>query len=165
MTVVLEKMIFECLTTYGHAGHLGHMTCTSNTNFGSPFPWRFPMKLGFDWPNHFGDIYWFILAFLAHLSQRLIGELIVYQWSGVRRPSVVRPSVRRPQCSKVFFSETAGPIKAKFYVEPPWVGGTIFCSRHLGHMTKMAATPIYGKNPSKIFFSRTGGPIFTKLDM
>ena len=28
--------------------------------------------------------------------------------------------------------ETAGPIKAKFYVEPPWVGGTIFCSRHLG---------------------------------
>ena len=29
---------------------------------------------------------------LAHLSRRLIGELIVYQWSGVRRPSVVRPS-------------------------------------------------------------------------
>ena len=25
-----------------------------------------------------------------------------------------------------------------------------------GHMTKMAAMPIYGKNPSKIFFSRTG---------
>ena len=31
------------------------------------------------------------LFFLAHLSRRLIGELIVYQWSGVR-PSVVRPS-------------------------------------------------------------------------
>ena len=105
---------------------------------------------------------------LAHLSRRLIGELIVYQWSGVRRPSVVRPSSvrrRRPQCSKIFFSETAGLIEAKFYVESPWVGGTIFCSRHLGHMTKMAATPIYGKNPSKIFFSRTGGPIFTKLGM
>ena len=39
---------------------------------------------------------------------------------------------------------TAGPIKAKFYVEPPWVGRTIFCSQHLGHMTKVAATPIYG---------------------
>ena len=96
---------------------------------------------------------------LAHLSQRLIGELIVYPWSGVR------PSVVRSQCSNIFFSETAGPIKAKFYVEPPWVGGTIFCSRHLGHMTKMAATPIYGKNPPKIFFSRTGGPIFKKLGM
>ena len=99
--------------------------------------------------------------FLAHLSRRLIGELIVYPWSGIRRPS----SVVRSQCSNIFFSETAGPIKAKFYVEPPWVGGTIFCSRHPGHMTKMAATPIYGKNPSKIFFSGTGGPIFTKLGM
>ena len=79
--------------------------------------------------------------FLAHLSRRLIDELIVYQGSGVRR--------RRPQCSSIFFSETAWPIKAKFYVELPWVGGTKFCSRHLGHMTKMAATPIYGKNPSK----------------
>ena len=116
-------------------------------------------------PRRTRDYEWQVQAnrvrFLAHLSRRLIGELIVYQWSGVSRPSVVR---RRPQCSKIF-SETAGPIKAKFYVEPPWVGGTIFCSRHLGHMTKMAATPIYGKNPSKIFFSRTGGPIFTKLGM
>ena len=89
---------------------------------------------------------------LAHLSKILIGELIGYSWSGVRPSSVRRTSSvvrRRPQCSKIFFSETALPIKARFYVEPPWVGGTIFCSRHLGHMTKMAATPIYGKNPSK----------------
>ena len=34
-----------------------------------------------------------------------------------------------------------------------------------GHMTKMAAMPIYGKNPSKIFFSGTGGPISMKLGM
>ena len=83
----------------------------------------------------------------------------------VRRPSVVVR--RRPllTISNFFFSETAWPIKAKFYVEPPWVGGTKVCSRHLSHMTKMAATPIYGKNPSKIFFSRTGRPIFTKLGM
>ena len=100
-------------------------------------------------------------AFLAHLSQRLTGEPIVYPWSSVRRPSVVR----RSQCSNIFFSETAWPIKAKFYVEPPWVGGTKFCSRHVGHMTKMAATPIYGKNPSKIFFSRTRRRISTKLGM
>ena len=113
------------------------------------------------WSLDFFEEYIF---FLAHLSRRLIGELIVYQWSGVRR----RPSVvirRRPQCSNIFFSETAWPINAKFYVEPPWVGGTIFCSRHLGHVTKMAATPIYGTNPSKIFFSRTGGPITMKLGM
>ena len=34
-----------------------------------------------------------------------------------------------------------------------------------GHMTKMAAVPIYGKNPSKIFFSRTGESISKKLGM
>ena len=95
--------------------------------------------------RHTLHIYLFIYLFiylLAHLSRRLIGELIVYQWSGVRRPSVVRPSSvrRRPQCSKIFFSETAGPIKAKFYVEPPWVGG------------------------NDILFA-TSGSIFTKLGM
>ena len=34
---------------------------------------------------------------------------------------------------------------------------------NLGHMTKMAAMPIYGKNPSKILFYGTGGPISMKL--
>ena len=37
--------------------------------------------------------------------------------------------------------------------------------RNPGRMTKMAAMPIYGKNPSKIFFSRTGGLISMKLGM
>ena len=98
-------------------------------------------------------------------SPELKAHRSAYSIPMVRRPSSVRPSVvrRRPQCSKIFFSKTTGPIKAKFYVEPPWVEGTIFCSRHLGHMTKMTAMPIYCKNPSKFFFSRTGGPIFTKL--
>ena len=40
-----------------------------------------------------------------------------------------------------------------------------FISRHLGHMTKMAVTTIYGKNPSTIFFSGTGRPISTKRGM
>ena len=59
--------------------------------------------------------------------------------------------------SKLFIiisSSTAWPIKAIFNVVPAW---------DLGHMTKMAATPIYGKSPSKFFFSGTGGLISTKL--
>ena len=72
---------------------------------------------------------------LAHLSERLKGELIVYPWSCVRPFTI----------SNIFSSETAGPIIAKFYMEPPCVGGTKVCSRHLGHMTKMAVTPIYVK--------------------
>ena len=34
-----------------------------------------------------------------------------------------------------------------------------------GHMTKMAAMPIYGENPSKIFFSKTSGQISAKPGM
>ena len=67
------------------------------------------------------------------------GELIVYPLS--RRPSVVRPPF-----SKIFSSETAWPIKAKFYVEPPWEGGMKVYINCPGHMTKMAAMSIYGKN-------------------
>ena len=72
------------------------------------------------------------------------GELIANPSS--RRPSVLRPSSVRPPFSKIFFFETAWPIKAKFYVEPPWVGGTKVYINGPGHMTKMAAMPIYGKN-------------------
>ena len=46
--------------------------------------------------------------------------------------SGVRPSLSSTTLKHL---RTAHPIKAKFYVEPPWVGGTKLCSRHLGHMT------------------------------
>ena len=84
---------------------------------------------------------------LAHLSRRLIGELIVYPCSGVRRRRCRRRRRRRrrPPFSNVF-SETAWPNKAKFYVEPPWEGGTKVNINGPGDMTKMAAMPIYGKN-------------------
>ena len=36
---------------------------------------------------------------------------------------------------------------------------------NLGHMTKMAAMPIYGKTPSNIFFSETNRLISMKLGM
>ena len=65
--------------------------------------------------------YGWTLWLLAHLSRRLMGELIVYQ--SLRRPSVVRPSVclsvRPSTFSNIFFSETTGPIKLKFHMETP----------------------------------------------
>ena len=66
--------------------------------------------------------------------------------SDTHGPASVR---RRPQCSNIFFSETACPIKANFYVEPSLEGWTKICSRHLGQMTKMAAMRIYGKRLRK----------------
>ena len=54
---------------------------------------------------------------------------------------------RRPYNGyKIFFSKSTWPIKAKFYVEPPWECETKVCINGPGHMTKMAATPMYGKN-------------------
>ena len=46
------------------------------------------------------------------------------------------------------FSQKPQPIKAKFYMEPPWIGGTKVWLQHLGHMTNIAATPIYTLPPS-----------------
>ena len=60
-----------------------------------------------------------------------------------------RRRCRCPPFSNVFSSETAWPIKAKFYVEPTWEGGTKVYINGPGHMTKMAAMPIYGKNLRK----------------
>ena len=83
-----------------------------------------------------------LIGELAHLSRRLTGELIGYPW--IRRPASVRPFT-----FSNISSETAWPIEAKFYVEPPWEGGTKVCINRPGHMTKMAATPTYGKNLKK----------------
>ena len=54
--------------------------------------------------------------------------------------------------------------KAKFYTKHLEEGGTNVYDNP-GHMTKMAAMPIYGKHPSKIFFSGTTGSISRKLGM
>ena len=68
----------------------------------------------------------------------------------MKRFAVIVVVRRRPfTFSNVFSSETAWPIKAEFYVEPPWEGGTKVCINGPGHMTKMAAMPIYGKNLKK----------------
>ena len=64
-------------------------------------------------------------------------------------PMLRRPSFVRSHFSKIFSSETTWPINAKFHEEPPWVGGgggAIVCINGIGHLTKMAAIPIYGKN-------------------
>ena len=74
-------------------------------------------------------LYYFFVLFIIYevfSSPELLGsqcELTVYPSSrrqsvGVHRSASVRPST----ISKIFSSETAWPIKAKFYVEHPWEG-------------------------------------------
>ena len=50
-------------------------------------------------------------------------------------------------------------------MEPSSEQGKKVCINGLGHMTKLAATPIYGKKYLKHFFSRTRNPIILKHGM
>ena len=50
-------------------------------------------------------------------------------------------------------------------MESQWDGGTKVCSNGPGHLTTMAAMPIYSKNLKKVFFSGTKRPMTLKLDM
>ena len=70
----------------------------------------------------------------------------------VRRPSSLlslSSSSSSSTISNVFSSETAWPIKAKFYVEPPLEGGTKVYINGPGHMTKMTTMLVYCKNLKK----------------
>ena len=51
----------------------------------------------------------------------------------------------RGHSDSTFYLETGGPIEAK-HVEPPWDEGMKDCLNGPGHMTSMAARPMYGKN-------------------
>ena len=85
------------------------------------------------------------IVFSSHEPSGSQGKLIVHPYSGVRCRRRCRCRCRQ-QCLNIFSSETALPIKAKFYMEPPKEGGTKVYINGPGHMTKMAAMPIYGKN-------------------
>ena len=63
--------------------------------------------------------------------------------------SVVIVRRRCAHSLNIFASKTVWQIKVKFHIEPPWDGGKKVCSNSPGHMTKMASTPIYGKNLKK----------------
>ena len=57
-------------------------------------------------------------------------------------------SVQISQIQYFYFisSITTRPIEAEFHAETPWDGRTKACSNSPGHMTKVAAMPIYSKN-------------------
>ena len=46
---------------------------------------------------------------------------------------------------QTFPSNPMVPIEAKFHVEPPWEWEAKICSNGPGHVSKMAAMPIYDK--------------------
>ena len=51
---VLAKTILKVFYIYWRGGHLGQVTLTIYTNFGSPIPRRLHIKFGFEWPSGLG---------------------------------------------------------------------------------------------------------------
>ena len=51
---------------------------------------------------------------------------------------------------KRLFLKRKKPFEAKLHIEPPLGVGSQMCSNILGHMTKIASRPIYGKNLQKL---------------
>ena len=60
---------------------------------------------------------------------------------------------------------TTESFELKFRMKTPYDRLAKIYTNHTGHMTKMATTPIYGKNPLNIFFSGTKRPIALGLGM
>ena len=77
-------------------------------------------------------------------STKCVHEAYEYQRS--RSFSDLGPGLSDSIIFNFFSSITTRLIEAKFHVEPPLDGGMKACSNGPGHMTKVAAMPIYGKN-------------------
>ena len=70
----------------------------------------------------------------------------LYEYQRSRSLSNLIPNLSDSIFLNFFSSITTKPIEAKFHVEPPWDRGTKACSNGPGHMSKVAAMPIYNKN-------------------
>ena len=62
-------------------------------------------------------------------------------------------------------SETTRPFELKFHMKTPYARLAKIYTKCTGHLTKMATTPIYGKNPLNVFFSGTKRPMALGLGM
>ena len=96
--------------------------------------------------------------FLALLSRRLKGELIVYPFSGFRRCHCRRCRRRRQPFSNMNISEASRPIAINFYLKHHWDGGKAACGfgadkfRTLVSMaTNSSHSVIMGKTASSNF--------------
>ena len=65
----------------------------------------------------------------------------------------------------IVYSETTRQFELKFHMKTPYDRLAKIYTNCTGHMTKMATTPIYGKNPKNVLFSGTKRPMALGLGM
>ena len=95
---------------------------------------------------------------LAHLSRRLVGELIVYPWSDLRPSSVVRRRPSSSTISNMYISATSWPITTKFYLKHHWVGGKAalgFGPDQIRTLVSMAT-----ESSHRVIMEKTVSPLF-----
>ena len=90
-----------------------------------------------------------MLIFLAHLSRRLVGELIVYPWSGVRPLSTI---------SNKNISATSRLIATKFYLKHHWVGGK--AARGFGPDRIRTLVSMATESSHRVIMEKTVYPLF-----
>ena len=61
----------------------------------------------------------------------------------------------------IVFSETTRSIELKFHMTTPYDWLTKICTNCYGHMTKMAATPIYGKAKHLLLWNQNANGLGT----
>ena len=94
---------------------------------------------------------------LAHLSRRLVGELIVYPWSGVRPSSVIRRR-HSSTISNMNISATSGLIATKFYLKHHWVVGKAALCFELDQIRTLVSMAT--ESSHRVIMEKTVSPLF-----
>ena len=94
-----------------------------------------------------------LLPLLAHLSRRLVGELIVYPWSGVRPLPSSSSTI-----SNMNISATSGPIATKFYLKHHWVGGKAALGFGLDWIRTLVSMAT--ESSHRVIMEKTVSPLF-----
>ena len=81
----------------------------------------------------------------------LVGELIVYPWSGVRPLSST--------ISNMNISATSGPITTKFYLKHHWVGGK--AALGLGQDRIRTLVSMATESSYRVIMGKTVSPLFS----
>ena len=93
-----------------------------------------------------------LFVLLAHLSRRLVGELIVYPWSGVR------PSSSSSTISNINISATSRLIATKFYLKHHWVGGKAVLGFEPDQITTLVSMAT--ESSHRVIMEKTMSPLF-----
>ena len=89
----------------------------------------------------------------------------LYEYQRSRSLIDLGPNLSDSFFLNLFSSITTRRIEAKCHEEPLWNRGMKACSNGPGHMTKMAAMPIYGKNHLRCFSLGSERPMTLKLSI